>query len=181
MGGLISKLKQWLFSKKLELVIVGLENCGKTTFANHLTYGEPKKTLPTLGLNVRYAKKENLSMKIWDLGGQVQFRPEWACYAKSCDIIIFMIDASNRDTLPTSRKELHILLEDKEINGIPILVLANKIDIEPHVSDSDIIKGLNLDYVMENPWVVIPVSSLYGTNFDQVIQWLLKQSKRGKQ
>ena len=72
------------------------------------------------------------------------------------------------------------MLEDKEINGIPILVLANKIDIEPHLSDSDIIKGLNLDYVMENPWVVIPVSSLYGTNFDQVIQWLLKQSKRSK-
>jgi len=81
--------------------------------------------------------------------------------------------------LPVSRKELNILLEDKEIQGIPLLILANKIDIDPHLSESDIIKGLNLDYVMDNPWVVMPISALYGTNFEQVIQWLLKQTQKG--
>ena len=78
-----------------------------------------------------------------------------------------------------SRKELNILLEDKEISGIPILVLANKIDIDPHMTETEIIKGLNLDYVMDSPWVVIPVSALYGTNFDQVIEWLLKRTLKG--
>ena len=34
-------------------------------------------------------------MKLWDLGGQVQYRTEWLSYCKACDIIIFMIDASN--------------------------------------------------------------------------------------
>ena len=71
------------------------------------------------------------------------------------------------------------MLEDKEISGIPILVLANKIDIDPHMSETEIIKGLNLDYVMDSPWVVIPVSALYGTNFDQVIEWLLKRTQKG--
>ena len=61
MGGLLAKLKEFLFSKKLELVLVGLENCGKTTFANHLAYGEPKKTLPTIGLSVKYAKKNSIN------------------------------------------------------------------------------------------------------------------------
>lgn len=74
---------------------------------------------------------------------------------------------------------MNILLEDKEIQGIPLLILANKIDIDPHLSESDIIKGLNLDYVMDNPWVVMPISALYGTNFEQVIQWLLKQTQKG--
>jgi Arf/Sar family protein len=81
--------------------------------------------------------------------------------------------------LPTSRKELNLLLEDKEIIGIPILVLANKIDKDPHMTETEIIKGLNLDYISDTPWVVIPVSALYGTNFEQVIDWLLKQSKKG--
>lgn len=57
-------------------------------------------------------------------------------------------------------------------------MLANKIDVDPHLSEADVIKGLNLDYVMDNPWVVIQVSALYGTNFEQVIQWLLKQSRK---
>ena len=34
-------------------------------------------------------------MKVWDIGGQVQFRSEWGNYAKGCDVIIFLIDASN--------------------------------------------------------------------------------------
>ena len=59
MGGLISKLMSLLFNKKLELVLIGLENCGKTTFANQLSLGEPKKTLPTIGLSVKYAKKDS--------------------------------------------------------------------------------------------------------------------------
>ena len=34
-------------------------------------------------------------MKIWDIGGQVQFRREWGKYTKGSDVILFMIDASN--------------------------------------------------------------------------------------
>ena len=59
MGVVLAKLKELLFTKKLELVLVGLENCGKSTFANHLAYGEPKKALPTIGLSVKYAKKNS--------------------------------------------------------------------------------------------------------------------------
>ena len=34
-------------------------------------------------------------MKVWDIGGQVQFRSEWGKYTRGCDCILFMIDASN--------------------------------------------------------------------------------------
>ena len=34
-------------------------------------------------------------MKIWDIGGQFQYRQNWVDYAKMGDIIIFMIDGSN--------------------------------------------------------------------------------------
>eukprot|EP00826_Nyctotherus_ovalis_P008338 TRINITY_DN12155_c0_g2_i8.p1 TRINITY_DN12155_c0_g2~~TRINITY_DN12155_c0_g2_i8.p1 ORF type:complete len:106 (+),score=27.70 TRINITY_DN12155_c0_g2_i8:171-488(+) len=104
MGGLFTKLKELLFNKKLELVLVGLENCGKSTFANHLTYGEPKKTLPTIGLTVKYAKRDNLTMRIWDLAGQMQFRSEWVSYAKTCDVIVFMAVSYTHLTLPTNRE-----------------------------------------------------------------------------
>jgi len=54
-------------------------------------------------------------------------------------------------------------------------VLANKIDLHPHVSEPELIRELNLDYVSENPWIVIPVSALKNLNIDQVISWLVKQ------
>ena len=40
-----------------------------------------------------------------------------------------------KDCLGISKKELHQLLDDKELNGIPILVLGNKSDISPHLNE----------------------------------------------
>lgn len=60
MGIIWSKIAELLFGKKLEIALVGLENTGKTTFANHLAYGEPKKTLPTYGVNVRFVKHKSI-------------------------------------------------------------------------------------------------------------------------
>ena len=56
MGSFLSALYQKLFSKKLELCLLGLENVGKTTFVNMLM-DKPKKTIPTIGLNVKDVKK----------------------------------------------------------------------------------------------------------------------------
>jgi ADP-ribosylation factor-like protein 8 len=72
---------------------------------------------------------------------------------------------------------LHSLLDEKGIDGRPLLILANKIDIEPHMSESDIIRELNLDYLYSNPWAVITLSALKGTNLEQVLDWLSKKGK----
>ena len=56
-----------------------------------------------------------------------------------------------------------------------VLVIANKIDLEPHISEPDLIRDLNLDYITENPWIVIPISALKVVNVDQVLSWLIKQ------
>ena len=37
----------------------------------------------------------DLTMKIWDIGGQFQYRQNWVDYAKNVDVIVFMIDGSN--------------------------------------------------------------------------------------
>ena len=61
MGGLFSKLYEYLFSKKLEICLIGLENTGKTTFVNVLI-GVHKQNLPTIGLNVKQVKKGSKSI-----------------------------------------------------------------------------------------------------------------------
>lgn len=77
-----------------------------------------------------------------------------------------------------SKKELHQLLEDKELNGIPILIMGNKIDIKPHLDEKEIIEGLNLDYIETNSWLVVMISALKGINLPEVVDWLVKKSKK---
>ena len=63
MGSLLSKLLEVLFSKKLEICLLGLENTGKTTFVDTLM-GIHKQNLPTIGLNVKQVKKGSKKKKI---------------------------------------------------------------------------------------------------------------------
>lgn len=95
MGAFFEKLKSFFSTSKMEVVLIGLENSGKTTLLNQLEMGEALPTIPTLGLNVKNLKKGGVSMKVWDIGGQVQYRAEWGFYTKGCDAILFMVDASN--------------------------------------------------------------------------------------
>jgi Arf/Sar family protein len=88
------------------------------------------------------------------------------------------VDASAPEIVSYSRKELNVLLEDRELNGIPLLILSNKIDIDPHLSEQELIQGLNLDYICDNPWVVVSISALRGVNIDKVVDWLIARSKR---
>lgn len=202
MGNYLYRL---LFSRKLEVVIVGLGNSGKTTLLHVLADGIPiEHTVPTVGLNVRMIKKGGVQMKCWDLAGGEQYRNEWGRFTKGCDVIIFVVDANAIHLLPDAKKELHRLLEDKELAKTAVLVVSNKIDLEPHASEPLLIRGnliyyyfsyeiynfeilsifiiflleLNLDYIVDNPWMIIPCSALKTVNIDAIIQWLIKEADK---
>jgi Arf/Sar family protein len=154
MGNIFGPLLKSLYSKKLEVAIVGLENSGKTTLVNILSGGSQIETAPTIGLSVKMIKKNGVQMKCWDLGGQAQYRDEWGRYTKGCDVIVFVVDSNAVHLLPDAKAELSRLLEDRELATTPILIVCNKIDLNPHVSEADLIKGLPnlqielLDYLL---------------------------------
>ncbi len=177
MGSLLSSLFEQFFNKNLELVVVGLENAGKTTLLNVLANGESIETAPTIGLNVKIVQHGSVSLKCWDLGGQSQYREEWGRYTKGCDVIVYVVDTNASERIEEARFELHRLLEERELSTTPILVAANKVDLEPHLSESEVIRELNLDYIVDNPWVVIPISALRKQNIDKILTWLTNQAK----
>ena len=126
---------------------------------------------------MKQVKKEGVQFKLWDIGGQERYRSEWGRYARGCDVVVFLVDTQAPKKLATVRKELHQLLEDPELARTPLLNLANKIDLGPKISEQEMIKGLNLDYISTNPWLVIPISARVGTNVDQALEFLVEQSK----
>jgi Arf/Sar family protein len=158
-------------------ILLGLENSGKTTLLNILASGEVVQTAPTIGLNVKSFRKGGVNMKAWDIGGQQKFRDEWGRYTRGCDVIVFMVDASDKKKIDTARYELHRLLENPELSKVPLLVLGNKVDNEPHMSHDTVIQALNLDYITENKWTMINISCTRNVNLDKVVEWLTANSK----
>eukprot|EP00697_Spironema_sp_BW2_P005221 gnl/Spiro4/17254_TR9180_c0_g1_i1.p1 gnl/Spiro4/17254_TR9180_c0_g1~~gnl/Spiro4/17254_TR9180_c0_g1_i1.p1 ORF type:complete len:182 (+),score=16.40 gnl/Spiro4/17254_TR9180_c0_g1_i1:161-706(+) len=175
MGGWLSRLFARLRpSKSLDVVLVGLEGSGKTTFLNLLSK-EPMHhvTTPTLGLSIKQVKVRNLTLKMWDLGGGAQFRSEWHRYATGTHLILFMVDSSNQNCLTLCRRELHALLEHESLHGVHVLVLSNKIDLPMSMAVDDLVKELNLDYTDENPWRILPISALRNVGIEAVIDHMI--------
>ena len=92
--------------------------------------------------------------------------------------LIGVVAFVQRERLPLARKELHALLEDPELQKMPLLVLGNKIDLEPHMSKEEIIKGLNLDYIQDQPWECMAISGLRGMGVERVIDWLIAHARK---
>lgn len=60
------------FHREMELSLIGLQNAGKSSLVNVLTTGAfHDDMIPTVGFNMRKVTKGAVTIKMWDLGGQV--------------------------------------------------------------------------------------------------------------
>jgi len=51
-----------------------------------------------------------VTIKIWDMGGQKKFRGMWERYCRGVQVIVFVIDAADQKLFTTAHKELQALL-----------------------------------------------------------------------
>lgn len=63
-------------------------------------------TIPTVGVNIRSAKKGKVSFKFWDLGGQRRYRESWEKYCASSDCIIFVLDSADKENIDIAKNSL---------------------------------------------------------------------------
>ena len=57
---------------------------------------------------------------------------------------MFVIDSVDLSSLEEARQQLHELLEWPSLEGIPLLVLGNKNDLEGALTEEEIIEELSL-------------------------------------
>ncbi|KAG5534345.1 hypothetical protein RHGRI_022465 [Rhododendron griersonianum] len=166
------------FKQEMELSLVGLQNAGKTSLVNGIaTGGYSEDRIPTVGFNMRKVTKGNVTIKLWDLGGQRRFRGMWERYCRGVSAIVYVVDAADRDSVPISRTELHELLTKPSLSGIPLLVLGNKIDKSEALSKQALVDQLGLDSIQEREVCCYMISCKDSVNIDAVLDWLIKHSK----
>lgn len=69
-----------MFSRKIVLLLVGLDNAGKTVAAKGLAGEPPDEVVPTVGFSIVNLSCLNYIVKIFDLGGGSNIRGIWHRY-----------------------------------------------------------------------------------------------------
>merc|ERR1712137_696793 len=115
--------------KEQRIVMVGLDNAGKTTILYQVKMGEVVQTTPTIGFNVETVSRKNVTFSVWDVGGQDQIRGLWRHYFLNTQAVIFVVDSNDQNRLKEARDELWKVLESPELTSAVVLVFANKQDL----------------------------------------------------
>lgn len=124
---LLRKLKKG--DKEGRILLLGLDNAGKTTILKKLSDEDASHTMPTQGFNIKSVEHAGFKLHVWDIGGQKTIRPYWRNYFDSTNALIYVIDSADKNRFEESGEELSQLLEEEKLAGVTLLVLANKQDL----------------------------------------------------
>ncbi|ORC85452.1 ADP-ribosylation factor [Trypanosoma theileri] len=184
MGSFFSSL--WEFfspSRPYKLLILGLNNAGKTSILYHLQLGHAISTQPTLGGNteqlvITHGSNNNNTIQVncWDLGGQEQLRDSWRLYYDHTDAVIFVVDAADPVRFQTAGKVLRGLLNDEpQLRQAVLLVLANKQDLPGAASPAELINALNLGAIKDRTWTLMGCSASTGDSLREAMAWVAQK------
>ena len=122
--GLLSILRKLKSTpdRELRILLLGLDNAGKTTILKTLASEDINTITPTQGFNIKSVQTEGFKLNVWDIGGQRKIRPYWRNYFDNTDILIYVIDSSDTKRFDETEQELQV---SRHTTSIPITSLSS--------------------------------------------------------
>eukprot|EP00744_Colponema_vietnamica_P008643 GILI01012323.1.p1 GENE.GILI01012323.1~~GILI01012323.1.p1 ORF type:complete len:191 (-),score=46.74 GILI01012323.1:149-688(-) len=163
--------------KEARIVILGLDNAGKTCILKKLSDEDVKNLVPTQGFNIKSIEQQGFKLNVWDIGGQRAIRPYWRNYFDDTDVLIYVIDSADTKRIEEASVELEQLLEEDKLAGVPLLVFANKQDLIGASGPKEIAEILHLSAVRDRTWHIQACSAKNGDGLNEGMQWATKSIK----
>ncbi|MCJ1427706.1 hypothetical protein MMC29_005611 [Sticta canariensis] len=188
--------KARLKDKEMRILMLGLDNAGKTTIVKQIMGENVNEVSPTLGFIIKTIDHEGqvnavwvtsqrliYGMKLqaqhlWDVGGQDTLRSYWRNYFEKTDALVWVVDATDRRRIDDCRVELAGLLLEERLMGASLLVFANKADIDDCMTNSEIQQGLRLDAIKTHKWTIVRCSArTRSEELREGVEWVVQDAK----
>ncbi|XP_063156947.1 putative ADP-ribosylation factor-like protein 5C isoform X2 [Candoia aspera] len=147
MGQLFAKLLSIFGSREHKVIIIGLDNAGKTTILYQFLMNEVVHTSPTIGSNVEEIIVRKTHFLMWDIGGQENLRSTWNTYYSNTE----------------------------DLRNAAVLIFANKQDVKNSMSTSEISKFLTLSSIRDHPWHIQGCCALTGEGLPAGLEWMISR------
>ena len=160
----------------MRLLILGLDNAGKTTVLKKFNGEDISQIEPTLGFNIKTLEYKGFKLNCWDVGGQQTIRSYWRNYFEQTDGLIWVVDSADRWRMEDCKRELHQLLGQEKLAGASLLIFANKQDLAGALTAEEIAEVLNLKadaFTTGRHWEIRGCSAVTGEGLVEGIDWMV--------
>ena len=165
-----------------KVFLFGIDDVGKSSLVKRIKNDEFNNNyyVPAKKFNIEYyEKKDKGLLAFWDMPGHRDFRKKWLVGLQNSNFIIFMIDIANQLRFKESKEEFWKILNRNELDGIPLIILANKVDLLNNSSEIDgsqykrlekeIKEFFEFENIRNRRWKLIFTSAKTNYNIDAVI------------
>lgn len=179
--GLLSIIrKQKIKDREIRVLVLGLDNSGKTTIINNLLGKDPMKVAPTMGFQIHTFSWKNFTLNVWDIGGQSTLRSFWGNYFDKLDVVVWVVDSVNTSRLEELYQELREkVIKQDQLRGTLFVVMVNKADLIEELERSNvcaaILSALKLQQeVSATKYTICSVLGITGEGLDQSMDWIVE-------
>ncbi len=156
LSALVTEGKEEVEKIEQKVIVVGLDNAGKTAilskFGGSLGIGDLAALKPTKGIERKKIETSALDLIVWDFGGQDEYREKYMKtperYFLEIDLLIYVIDVQDQDRFEESIEyftNIIDILETLEENP-HVLIFIHKFD--PAVKNDPAIQ-LNVEFIKD--------------------------------
>ncbi|KAI6202847.1 hypothetical protein M3Y94_00487700 [Aphelenchoides besseyi] len=118
------------------VLVCGPESSGKTTFSEQFRvqcdpkFHMPKRSTPTIGLNLVKFDVDGFVLNFWDVGGNEELISMWDKYIEDCHAIVFVVDScAENDQFEACIRALDKLMNFEHSHVVPLMIVFNKCDL----------------------------------------------------
>merc|ERR1712238_379226 len=159
------------------ILMLGLDNAGKTTILKSTANEDQTHVMPTQGFNIKSVQQDNVKLNVWDIGGQKTIRPYWSNYFDASDALIYVVDSGDEKRFEESATELKELLAEDKLANVPVLVFANKQDLATAMGPDEVKEALGLDKLPEDrTWHIQACSAKSGDGLAEGLTWITENA-----
>lgn len=165
-----------------QILMLGLDNAGKSTLLYKLKHDANVTTVPTIGFNVEMMdavkNRRNIALTVWDVGGQKGMREHWKSFHHDAAAVVFVVDSSDLERLEEARHELENTLRSEQLRGRPLMLIANKQDVSGSLTVTEITDRFHLKKLCPGrAWFVQPCSASTGYGVEEAFKRVVQMAK----